>query len=394
MQMQSLSIQADSAIITTVEPAAEIEKEQPRLYFQGLDSLRFYAAALVVIGHIPMNQAAVGLPNPHYGAVFYRGAPAVSFFFTLSGFLITYLLLDERRRTGQIAVGNFYMRRVLRIWPLYFLIVGFGLIFYNLALPRLGIAHPLEYNIWLAIFLYVLFLPNLMNSLYSVGGILNPTWSIGIEEQFYLLWAPVVKRWHHRLLFICGTILAVSLLVFALNRVNLFGLQETQKFLAQLKFHFMAAGAIIAWMLFHQPARLFALPLFRWRWLQWVLALLLLEFFLVGSARPWLLEESLQILLYGWLIVEVAVNPHRLVKMKTRLTERLGEISYGIYMYHMIAVYVTSFYFQRAQWWRTNPVLYVITYYLLAIGLTVLLAYLSHRFFERPILQLKRRFSY
>jgi peptidoglycan/LPS O-acetylase OafA/YrhL len=392
--MQYANRQVVGATTTIPEASTQVGIEGARLYFQGLDSLRFYAAALVVIGHIPMTQASVGLPNPHYGAIFYRGAPAVSFFFTLSGFLITYLLLDERHRTGNVSVRDFYMRRILRIWPLYFLIVGFGLIFYNLILPRLGISRPLEYNIWLAIILYTLFLPNLMNSLYSVGGILNPTWSIGVEEQFYLLWAPVVKRWQAKLLPICGAILALSFAAFAINQINPFGLQEMQKFFAQLKFHFMAAGAIMAWALYHRPARLFTSPLFRSRWLQWLLALLLLEFLFVGTPRYWLIEEGLQVVLYSWLIVDVAANPRRFVNIKTKLTEWLGEISYGIYMYHMVAVYATSWYFQSTQWWKTSLVLYIITYYGSAVGLTILLAYLSHRFFEKPILQFKRRFSY
>jgi peptidoglycan/LPS O-acetylase OafA/YrhL len=384
--------QVAQAATINPEITTQTEKEKPRLYFQGLDSLRFYAAILVVIGHIPMTQASVGLPNSNYGAIFYRGAPAVSFFFTLSGFLITYLLLDERNKTGQISIVNFYMRRVLRIWPLYFLIVGFGLVFYNFLLPKMGIARPLEYNIWLAILLYTLFLPNLMNSLYSVGGILNPTWSIGVEEQFYLFWAPVVKRWHNRLLLVCGAILVLSLAFFSLNRINIFGLQEMKNFFEQLKFHFMAAGAIMAWMLFYKPERLFALPPFCLRWLQWIFALLLLEFFFIGTPRPWFLEETLQMALYSWLIIDVAANPHRLVNIKNRLTEWLGEISYGIYMYHMIAVYATSRFFQSVQWWKGSLVLYLITFYGMAIGLTILLAYLSHRFFERPILKLKRRF--
>ncbi len=150
----------------------------------------------------------------------------------------------------------------------------------------------------------------------------------------------------------------------------------------------------MAWLLYHRPARLFALPFFRSRLLQWALALLLLEFLFVGTPRHWLIEEGLQVLLYSWLIVDVAANPHRLVKIKTKLTEWLGEISYGIYMYHMVAVYATSRYFQSAEWWKTSLVLYVVTYYASALGLTILLAYLSHRFFERPILQFKRRFSY
>ena len=75
--------------------------------FAGLDTLRFIAAIFVVVGHIPLNQASAGLPHPSWGALFFRGAPAVKLFFSLSGFLITYLLLDEMARTG-IRFDRFY----------------------------------------------------------------------------------------------------------------------------------------------------------------------------------------------------------------------------------------------------------------------------------------------
>jgi peptidoglycan/LPS O-acetylase OafA/YrhL len=390
--MQAVDIQT----VSTVEPDTAPEQTlnvSPRAHFAGLDSLRFYAAFLVLIGHIHLNQGSVGLPDPYFGAISYRGAPSVSFFFTLSGFLITYLLLDEHRRTGTISIRNFYVRRVLRIWPLYFLVIGFGLTFYKFILPRLGIYHAAEYSIWTAVVLYVLFLPNLMNNLYVVGGILNPTWSIGVEEQFYLLWAPIVKKWHNRVPQICSAVLVLSLAAFAFNQINPFGLREMQGFFLQLKFHFMAAGAICAWMLYNRPVQLLGFPIFRYRLVQWLLALLLLEYLLIGTPRHWMIEESMQVVLYSWLIVEVAANPRRLVRIKARATEWLGEISYGIYMYHMVAVYAMSWYFKSTSWWQGNLVPYIASYYAMAVGLTILLAYVSHRFFERPILQLKPRFS-
>ncbi len=292
-----------------------------------------------------------------------------------------------------MSVRAFYLRRILRIWPLYFLVIGFGLAFYNFFLPLIGIEYRVEYPLLPAIALYVLFLPNLMNSLYSVGGILNPTWSIGVEEQFYLLWAPVVKRWHARMPMVCLAVFLLSMALFSLNMINPFGLLEMQKFFAQLKFHFMAAGAFTAWMLYERPAKLFSLPLFTRRPLQWLMILLLVEYIVIGTPRHWLIEESLQVLLYSWLIVEVSVNPRPLVKVKTRITEWLGEISYGIYMYHMIALYFTSWYFNSTQWWRKSMALYIASYYPMAIALTILISYLSYRYFEKPILRLKTRFS-
>jgi peptidoglycan/LPS O-acetylase OafA/YrhL len=367
-----------------------------KTHFPGLNSLRFYAAFCVLLGHIPLNQSSLGLPYPHYGAIFFRGAPAVCFFFSLSGFLITWLLLKEIRKTGEVDVRSFYLRRICRIWPLYFLIVFFGLAFYNLLLPRIGIQYPVEYSIPFALLLYTFLLPNLMNSLYSVGGILNPLWSIGVEEQFYLAWAPTVKRFHRVLPRLCWMVLAVSLLVFCLSYWNVFGQQEMKKFTGQLEIHFMAAGALAAWALSRHRERFLALPVFASRPLQIVFAALLLDFYLLSFVPwGWFGSEIAQIVLYTWLIVNVAANPRNVLRVENRATDYLGTISYGVYMFHMIAVYATSYTFQRWRWWEGQPlVAYIATYYAMAIGLTILLATLSYHGFEKPFLRIKdRRFT-
>jgi peptidoglycan/LPS O-acetylase OafA/YrhL len=366
-----------------------------KIHFRGLDSLRFLAALFVVIGHIPMNQGSAGLPNPSWGAFFFRGAPAVSFFYTLSGFLITFLLLEEHRRTGTVGVKSFYLRRVCRIWPLYFAVVFFGLFFYNALLPRLGVHYPVAYTIPLALSLYTFFLPNLMNSLFTVGGILNPLWSIGVEEQFYLAWAPAVKRWIGILPRLSAAILALSLGVFCLNRFDVFGAGAAKMFCGQLKFHFMAAGALCAWWLHRRRDAFLGLPVFTSRALQLALFLLLAELYLIGRLPwGWLGEEVVQIVLYAWLIVTVAANPRNVIRLENRAFEYLGTISYGLYMLHMIAVYLTSQLFRSTSWWHGHLWLYLPAYYALALGLTVLAAHLSYRWFERPFLRLKdRRFS-
>ncbi len=363
-------------------------------HFPGLDSLRAYAALFVVIGHVPLNQASLGLPNPHYGALFFRGATAVSFFFTLSGFLITYLLLGEQARRGRIDVKAFYLRRVLRIWPLYYTVVLCGLLFYNALLPRLGIAYEVRYPLPLAAALYVLFLPNLMNSLYAVGGILNPTWSIGIEEQFYLSWAPALRRWHHRLPALAAAVLVASLATFLLSPLAVGEVGWAPKFLDQLKFHFMAAGALAAWALFHHRERLLASPVFRRPWLQGLLGLLVVQFYFVDVfhfGRN--TAELFQLALYPWLLVEIGANPARRLPLTNRPAEYLGRISYGLYMLHMPVVYATSWLLARSGWLRGHLLLYVLAYYGLALGLTVGVAALSYRYLETPILRLKERFS-
>jgi peptidoglycan/LPS O-acetylase OafA/YrhL len=241
--------------------------------------------------------------------------------------------------------------------------------------------------------LYAALLPNLMHSLYRVGGILSATWSIGVEEQFYLVWAPAVKRLRGRLPLVCGAALAASLALFCLNHGRLDGGGWGGKFLDLLRFHFMAAGGLTAWALHRHRDALLRLPVFTSRVAQIALCALLADLYLT-SFLPWnwLSCELAQLVLYSWLIVEVGANPRRLLAVGNRACDRLGEISYGIYMLHLPAFYVISALFLYTSWWRGGSLtLYLAVYYALAFTLTWLLAWTSHRFYERPFLRWKER---
>ena len=93
-------------------------------YLPGLNSLRFFAAFFVVISHANISLDKSGISPASSLAMLNRGGDAVDFFFTLSGFLITYLLITELNDTGNISIGRFYLRRVYRIWPLYYLVIA------------------------------------------------------------------------------------------------------------------------------------------------------------------------------------------------------------------------------------------------------------------------------
>src|SRR4051812_24708306 len=97
-------------------------------HFKGLNTLRFFAAFLVVLHHAESLRHDHELGHLQDFGLFRNGGNAVSFFFVLSGFLITYLLLRERKEKADISVKRFYIKRVFRIWPLYFLMVIIGAI--------------------------------------------------------------------------------------------------------------------------------------------------------------------------------------------------------------------------------------------------------------------------
>ena len=159
--------------------------------FPNLDGLRFLAFLAVFVSH-SMN--LLGYASQHAGFNFARdylllnGDLGVNFFFVLSGFLIVFLLIKEREVTGGIQLGSFFLRRLLRIWPVYFLVLALGLFVF----PWLGAGLPAGFPLGVATdrlnpWLYVAFAGNFD---YLVNGITNLLigilWSISVEEQFYL----------------------------------------------------------------------------------------------------------------------------------------------------------------------------------------------------------------
>lgn len=163
-------------------------------YFRNLDAIRFIAAMMVVLSH-GFSKAYLSLPIhdtfiERFIKTLSNGATGVSIFFILSGFLITWLLIKEHETSGKIKLKNFYMRRILRIWPLYFAVVAFTFIVYPVLKTAIHLNHPLSSNI----LMHLLFISNFDVIRMKALGITNHamsqniTWSVSIEEQFYAIW--------------------------------------------------------------------------------------------------------------------------------------------------------------------------------------------------------------
>ena len=343
--------------------------------------------------HVRANQISMGLPQLPDWPIFLKGGVAVSFFFVLSGFLITYILFKELDETRTISIKNFYLKRVFRIWPLYFIIIIFGLSFYWYISPRLGYDFKNNYELSTAIILYTFFCANLMNSLYHVGGILNVTWSIAVEEQFYLIWAPLMKSGRNFMTIFISVFL-MSFLIYVADLYNLFDLSRGyQSFLGKLEFHYMAVGAMFAYKVFDSPSELLNSWIFRSSIAQWLVTLLLL-FYILGYKRNFdlnIIEVLFSSVAFGWLIVNISINPNKIYGLDNKVFNYLGRISYGIYMYHMIAVYLVSFLIQKSYITEFLGVNHVVTIGATSI-ITIVMASLSYRFCEVKILGVGRNF--
>ncbi|MEO6638750.1 MAG: acyltransferase, partial [Ginsengibacter sp.] len=133
-----------------MEQIADTRRKE-KIFFPNLDGLRFFSFFIVYLFHIWIlmvdRYALTGTNAGMVKFLFQNGEIGVNFFFVLSGFLITYLLIQEKKLTGKIHVGNFYVRRILRIWPLFYVCILFGLVLYPLLKKIIGgelfvVAHP------------------------------------------------------------------------------------------------------------------------------------------------------------------------------------------------------------------------------------------------------------
>jgi peptidoglycan/LPS O-acetylase OafA/YrhL len=157
---------------------------EEKVYFPGLNGLRFIAASLVIIFHLEYKKVCFSLPN-FFGYKFMSviGDLGVSLFFVLSGFLITYLLLKEKHQGGTVAIKKFYIRRILRILPLYYFIILLGFFI----LPNFDVfyiplkSELLDYSNLLQIGLFVFFMANIGCILYGNLPYIDQTWSIGVH---------------------------------------------------------------------------------------------------------------------------------------------------------------------------------------------------------------------
>ncbi len=369
-------------------------------YFESLNGLRFIAAFLVVMHHSETIRNKYLLPNLQYFSLFQNGRTAVTFFFVLSGFLITFLLLRERDKNGTVSVSNFYIRRVLRIWPLYFLLVVIGTILVPFAIKIIHFNYQMPYTfsqVWLY---FVLFIPFVVNAIFG-HHFLEPLWSIGVEEIFYLMWAPIFRFVKKGIVPILIFLIVVSVL---LRNIHFSPIADYV--INCLLFDSMAIGGLGAWWLFNLKKPIEEVFLFRSVWVQSILLSLLAIFVFsiheiqnnsIGGVVYWAFTNTVigSFLVNGlflYLIVNVSTNSKRIFSLKGKIWDWLGDISYGIYMYHMLFVFGIILLFKNKL--QTLSLLSgTLLYYSIVTVGVITTAYLSKNLFENQFLKLKGRFE-
>jgi peptidoglycan/LPS O-acetylase OafA/YrhL len=365
-------------------PAATAQTGR-RFYQPELDGLRFYAFLGVFVCHtLPFDAGfyhRFHLPVPWlWGAIAKSGAAGVDLFFALSAFLITSLLLREQQETGGILLRDFYIRRILRIWPLYFLMIGLAAV----------MAHtvPGQHLPWYYVAGYLLFAGNWVHAIFGrPESVCSPLWTVSIEEQFYLMWPLLMKILQRRGMIVAAT---ATFVLATVSRLSFMLAGWSGGFIyygSICRCDSLALGILIALFVDRLPR------------LTRVQRLLLLGAGLTGwvVSSAWLNEQPGPVdmrMVVGRLIVSLsagailyaALHSHSWI-VRGSWVVQLGKISYGLYVLHLTGVLIMLK--------LLHPVwgLQLLTVKILGFGMTVVLALASYRWIESPFLRMKDRFA-
>ena len=364
-------------------------------FFNNFDGLRFIAALLVLFHHAASMMSKNGETFITQLDLFKNGANAVSFFFVLSGFLITYLILQEQDKKRHVSIRNFYIKRILRIWPLYFLMIIIALFIQPVLIDLLHIPYVMTYDFKETWMYFVFFLPGMVTYYFGGSHLLEPLWSIGVEELFYLFWAPVFKYIHRFIFPILLFVLVAKLVLLQLSHLGYF--PPAMAYLIRiLQFESMAYGGIGAYLLFNYGKQLLHYArLIQIIKLLFGLSILGLIFF--SSAIHILLFKSnsnsdfevfVKSFLFAGFLFSMALTNKKILFLSSKPMVYLGEISYGIYMYHLLILTVLILPIHNL---HLNPILKDSLFLCASILLTILIAGLSKRFFESYFLNFRKK---
>jgi len=380
-----------------------------KVYFKNLDGIRFCAAFLVLLQHSFGFKQGYSDSAPFVDRLFAdTGRLGVNLFFILSGFLISYLLLVEKDATGTVSYRSFYLRRVLRIWPLY---LGYGLVltfFSPYVAGKLGWGNDTTFPLMMLNLVFLLFFSVNMQIAF-VGtnrGMFEISWSVCIEEQFYLIWPLLMNNFRKKLPALLVVMFSISILVrilivFLLPMVAPGLSQERVLLMNHLllfdKLDLFGGGLFVA-MLYQQRERFasFFRVCFR-PWIQVVMTLLALLYTLSvikpeGVYFQLFIDHYICDILYGYVLL-AAVADNSIYHLEKPLLKTMGRISFGVYLFHTAVCQFVLLFFRKVIGHPEMRLVYDVVYPLACVAVTGVIAWCSYNYYEMWFLKKKRKFE-
>jgi peptidoglycan/LPS O-acetylase OafA/YrhL len=342
-----------------------LDQRQERFYRRELDLLRLAAFALVFIGHSLDTRT-----SPTLRTIGRAGMFGVPVFFALSAYLITELLTREKSAAGTVDLRRFYVRRILRIWPLYFTVLFAGFVLTRIV----GGAVPISFH---ALLDYLFLVGNWnagMHGFLRYG--MGVLWSIGVEEQFYLVW-PALMKYAER-----TTVAGVCLLLWVASQAFTLALcrhsQSSDLVWCNTltNMQYFAIGGMLSILLAGK------LP----SWNAFGRTLLILGGLTVFLLFP---RNDASTSFFSFLMADIGVLLLILGSAGAEVPEKmsglvyLGKISYGLYIFHLIVLDIARHLSHGG----------IVSELVIGVSGSILVAHLSYRYLERPFLRLKERFE-
>lgn len=392
--------QAPTSNQTRTDAQRAAAGDSQRFYRPELDALRFGAFACVFLTHaLPSVHSSGSNLGQRSVAVWIQllgeaGNFGVCLFFVLSAYLITEIMRRESISYGTLSIRSFYLRRVLRIWPLYLGVVA--------AVGLVGMGVPALHMSRTQLLAYLLFAGNWYLLLFPNGtNVLSWLWTISVEEQFYIAW-PLLERLAGTRAILWGSLACLPMAGAAIAFSTRFGerLYATVWLNSFAQFEYFALGALIAIALAGST------PRFRGRTrgafiaagvCLWCSASVLCRI-KDPRANPTMMMMCTGYFLVGLGCICILLGVLGIASRHVpRSLAYLGRISYGLYVFHELAMEATT-----AIRWKllagqhdhgmTGRVLYLADR-VCALALTIGCAAVSYKYFERPFLRINQRFA-
>jgi peptidoglycan/LPS O-acetylase OafA/YrhL len=363
------------------------------LYFHSLDGLRSIACVLVIIAHsfsVYRNESMKGESNP-LKTFLDLGQEGVSLFFVLSGFLITYLLIKEFKQNKKINLWHFYIRRTLRIWPLFYLVVIYALFVYPLICSFLNLNHFQNGNVLMNLtFLNNFDLLKLVENC-SVGfnQQLQITWSVAIEEQFYLIWP---------LLFILMArtkkYFAIFFSLFSIILFFRFSSNQNVNYFHSFSAAFdLLTGCLSAFIMTKSDKTLnyFKKQKNSHRIIIYVIGVIII--FSKSILDFYFSAHYLIIIFFAFVILDQSFNQNKFIKLVNfKRLSNIGKYTYGMYLLHPIPlIYLKHIFDFSGISYKANflnsSILFVLT-----LAFTIIMSYASYHYLESFFLKLKKKY--
>lgn len=362
-------------------------------YFKELNALRFIGFVGIFFGHVFFSNDIEIVNSKIYSSLYSYGKIlgfiSIDSFFVLSSFLITWKGLEELKITKKFEFKNFLIRRSLRIWPLYFLVILLGFL-----IEFMKSYYTQDISSLPSFWSFILFILNfdIIKNGYEFLFFMVFMWSISVEEQFYIFWALVLKWFQNHLLKVSLLIILISIIF------RIYFIDDS----LNLNFHTVSAlgnfgvGALAAIAAFNNSILITKIRDFSKTQIVIIYLISLLIFIAIPSLHNHdlfiVIQRVLFSFVFAFIILEQTYCQQSIFKLsRIKYFNFFGKISYGLYCYHGIMITIVL---KFSDYFSESLFTSIFIFPTLIFCGTLLFSHLSYKFFESKILKLKTKYTF